>query len=1343
MRKTSRPVSLFLAALTASAAHAGWTLKSGPAETSAALRGFGAVSVQPIALHGDGGENALSGIAFAAEDAVKAECLAGKFLHDLGMSHGVERRESAGQPYLATPGGTAFAAGWQESSGVILGGDEAALRAFLAAPGGLPFPVRFAASGDFPEYMLRFGWGSYGMGGFDNMLDWMAIGGRSEKDPEEDFAFHLGMDDGKAGPMHFDGWLDPASFDNSDGLMGSPDVWWERRFAAERGVPVSYRVYGEAGGFNWSQRRFPDHMNRPADFMVNGWLRYHDTAPHFSWYDADIHKYIARTVMDSMAKLKEPRTRGWMHPHGELVHQPWYDMHQDVSPAAHEHWRRFLAARGITAPEAEALYGVASGTFRSLDDVPVPEFAHFSGLVGRVLDLAGVFRERTERGIGPVPAGFWDTPPEERDAGIRERWYLPETDLSAWGEIAMPGNPEFIPRLYPEIEGWNVDGSMVSHWFCRDFDWDPALAGGKRVWLYFFPMSESAVHSAEGGNRRHRMYLNGRELGGIGAWGALDATDALREGANVLAFQLHGCWWRGRIFLSVEEPRTYPGLFAERDRLWTLWDEWRRESKADAWATILDGMRQVDPGAPVKFMAPEPFGTRLTYRLCRDWGGFPHFTGEGIWFYPWYKRYGKLYGVPATSELAGPSDSMESLRTSTLRVFLAGLDGHEPVFLTQMYSRRPELRDFLLRRRNVLRRIGTYDIAGPQVVIYRQCPSGEFPQPWPVPGGAAAHATQSAWNWDIGRGSLQSLGHSPLYIDDDGLAEGLLRGMPLLVDCGNEAIPLESLAAIRGWVEEGGVFVTMPFTGRSGPGRRDDWPISALTGCAVAGERPLGGEIRLAEGQTLFPDLAGRTFRDEGRVFDWQGNNHNEYSVELAPGPDAEAVALYENGTAAIAARRLGKGLVIACGTAFWRDVADRQGIWWPGEGERGFLRRLLAAAGFPPPACETDDPLAWIQPYRSNNGLDAVAVLCDFNASGDREVGVTLRTGSRPRRIVLHAPGRSAEVPFEWDDASGAATLRIPSTAQEVSILEAETHGPSDAIAHWWDRQRELWRPTIAPSIDFSPYREGRWKNPTLPLSEEARFTTTPPADGWDADPAFDDSAWTPAPISVPYFWGAAPGAPVWYRKTFDLDEEWRGASSATLAAGIWQQGRRAFLTPTRIVLNGVELQGFASERYAAFEVAPLLRPEGNVLALEMQPGEKYAGCAGMLWLYRRETPALSIDLSGDWTGEGGKILHVPGEAVIARATKVVAIPAEWEGMYRVRVWMDSERDCPLGLRVNGHLVRRHHHDFGHVTDVDITGFLRFGEDNVLVLARDPRADFGEHRIRLDTCRLDLFETP
>ena len=1304
-----RGISFAVAAVAAAACQA--------SERSADLRGFGVCSFAQEARGGG-----VTASVFEASSPDKARMVAGKFIYELGLSHGVEARESGGGTWFGTPGGQGFAVSVDGSRCVVLSGDADAVE--RAASGGDAAPRgSLVSSAPFPEYMRRFGWGTYGIGGFDNMLGWMSLDGTGgEKDPEDDFQFHLLMDDGKSGPMHFDQWLDPAAFDNSDGLVANQGIPWKTRLAEKLGIPFSFRVYGAAGGFDWTLRRFPDFMNQPADFMVNGWLRYHDVAPHFSWYRPEIHKYVARTVMDGMRKVKTAGTRGWMHPHGELYHQYWYDMHQDYSPAAAKSWRDYLASKGETPSSAESLFGVPSGSYATWDDVPVPEFAHFSGLQGRVLDLAGTWRWRKEFDFQNGNDGWWEKSVEERYPGIREKWYLPEADISQWGSIDMPGSPEFIRRIFPRQVAWGADGSTSSCWFRRDFDWSGSLAGGRRVWLYFFPMSDSSVHTPRTGNRLHTVFLNGREVGGIGQWGALDVTDFLKEGANTVAFHLHGCWWRGRVFLSTEEPRTYPGLLAGRDRLWGLWESWRRNAKYEAWRIILDGMRQVDPDAPVKFMAPEGFGTEATHRLCMDWGGYPHFTGEGIWFYPWYKRYAKLYGIPATSELAGPSNSEREMRMSTLRVFLEGLDGHEPVFQTQVYSRKKELRDFWISHRNVLRRMGTYDISGPQVIIYRRATgTGDFPAPFPLPGGADAHGKASVWNWDLGRGSLQSLGQSPLYIDDSGIADGKLEGQTLVVDCGNETMTRETVARMADWVRGGGTFIAFPFTGRSTPGAHDDWPVAELTGCRVKKVRGLGGKVKFADDGDLPAALRGREFADAGRVFDWQGNNHNEYSVELEPGGGARVVASFENGAPAVVVRRLGKGRVVVFGSMFWRDVADEMGIWQPKGGERELLGAILRLAGFPPPVCETDNALVWAQPYRSNNGLDDVTVLCNFNESGRQRVRVTLRPAARPRSVVAYTPGSEAAVPFEWDEASGEARLSLELAAQDVALVEAETHAGGDAVSHWWTRQQELWHPLEKPSIDFEPYRRGRWADPTMELGDNARFTVDAPSTGWDTDASFDDSAWTEAPISIPYFWGAGPGKGVWFRRKFDLGGEWRDGSRVTLVSGQWQQGRQQYMTPTRMILNGRELHGFTKDRYFAFDVTDILRPSGNVLAFEMQPGGKYVGMTGKVYLYRREKPMASIDIAGEWR------------------TRTVGVPAEWKGR-RVRVWIKCGRDTPLGVRVNGHVARRHHHNFGTETDVDVTAHLRFGEDNVLSLLPDADGNFDDRPVKLDECRLDCF---
>ena len=169
-----------------------------------------------------------------------------------------------------------------------------------------------------PEWMKLFAWGTYGMGGLEEFHDWMHRAGaeRGEQlDPREDFDFLAQM-----GGMFFDNWLELEEMDDSDGIAAANGVHWKAKYAEDRGIPYAYRLYMPCNGYNWVNRRFADHMEQPAPWMLNGWLRYETShQPHISWYDADIWGYMARQTRDLMKAFKTPAVRGWMHPAGRYA----------------------------------------------------------------------------------------------------------------------------------------------------------------------------------------------------------------------------------------------------------------------------------------------------------------------------------------------------------------------------------------------------------------------------------------------------------------------------------------------------------------------------------------------------------------------------------------------------------------------------------------------------------------------------------------------------------------------------------------------------------------------------------------------------------------------------------------------------------------------------------------------------------------------------------------------------------------------------------------------------------------------------------------------------------------
>jgi hypothetical protein len=940
------------------------------------LRAYGRVATE-FEEHRSGRGGKAWVLRFLCADEGRASAVVGKYLADLELSQGLKKQEltvgNAAVPLAISRAGAAFVGCVDGAEArVICARDRATLLDFLAArPDFASGAVALSAYPAFLDRFDRWGWGLYGLGGFEDHHGWMerTREGRGAADPLEDLDFLAEHG------FRFEPWLDLACLDNSDGLVKNSGAEWMVQEAKRRGLPFSFRVYGVSGGADWTARRFPEYMERPAPFLTSGWhgaSQYWKAQPHLSWHARDMHRYIAARVMDMMRPFAdEPLAMGWMHPHGELNHDEWYDRHDDHSPAAQTSWRSYLQECGIDLPTATRMYGREESPFGDWDQVPVPEIATFAGLSKRVMSLAGTWFCRVENsGDEGFPDEWWDRPAVERYRGLSEDWCQAPMDLSEWRSIRMPGSDEIFGVLHRD-ERRPLHEATV--WFRRSFIYEDELAPGERLYLYWYPMSFVGIHSGER-TRYHGVFLNGDKVGEIGRWGGLDVTDHVKPGENQLALHMMGSVWNGRVFLSKEEPMVYPYLGEERNRLWILWRKWHVDARHGAWAEVLDGMRQVDPDRPIKFMSPGGFGTERWIDLASRYGGWPHFTGEGMWFFPWFKRYGFLYGLPATSELAGPCNNVDEQFAGFRRVFLAGLNGHEPVFVAQVYTRNPELRKWWIDHNPLLKRLGTFDIDGPQVLLYRSTKqTGELVAPKPYPElGIASRDIQDPWDWDIGRGSLQTLGHSYLYLDDGGLADGKMHGYKLMMDCGNETVSEESISSIEAWVRAGGTFVALPFTGRNALLEPDSWPVRRLTGCEIARLRtPGAGKVTILNGQSVFKNLAGRTFSDLGRSMDYIGGNHDILGVELDPGPDCEVLATFENGAPAIVRRKLGRGSVVSLGTAFWRASQDRMGIWWPEEIETDFLADLLNGIGFDAPVCTTDDRLVWAQPYRSNNGLD------------------------------------------------------------------------------------------------------------------------------------------------------------------------------------------------------------------------------------------------------------------------------------------------------------------------------------------------------------------------------------
>ncbi len=100
---------------------------------------------------------------------------------------------------------------------------------------------------------------------------------------------------------------------------------------------------------------------------------------------------------------------------------------------------------------------------------------------------------------------------------------------------------------------------------------------------------------------------------------------------------------------------------------------------------------------------------------------------------------------------------------------------------------------------------------------------------------------------------------------------------------------------------------------------------------------------------------------------------------------------------------------------------------------------------------------------------------------------------------------------------------------------------------------------------------------------------------------------------------------------------------------------------------------------------------------------------------------PVHTIDLAGTWTPTKDALnwtepVELPGswkDTLAARRTVVVGEDMRGKTVC-FRLFSDG---APNGVIVNGSYVRRHHHNIGRNTHVNITPFVKFGTENEIVI--------------------------
>jgi hypothetical protein len=244
-------------------------------------------------------------------------------------------------------------------------------------------------------------------------------------------------------------------------------------------------------------------------------------------------------------------------------------------------------------------------------------------------------------------------------------------------------------------------------------------------------------------------------------------------------------------------------------------------------------------------------------------------------------------------------------------------------------------------------------------------------------------------------------------------------------------------------------------------------------------------------------------------------------------------------------------------------------------------------------------------------------------------------------------------------------------------------------------------------------------------------------------AQAAFDGSRWEKMRLGV---WDT-PSRPnvkqAFMRKSFAVKKEW-GAGDVLLWLQPWLQGGGTINNQfIRVWFDGKPVRDWSQRTVAGDDFGTRLAPgSAHVIAFEMKGESTLHGLPGDCWLSYFPAPEKSLDLKGAWTVtpdflQDAGTVQLPGAYQNACGMRRrILVPDDAQGK-EIVLSINSGKGSILGAIVNGRWERRHHHRLGNQWNLNITPWIRPGQENEIELvASTEKPDSGD----LVSVRLDFY---
>ena len=718
-------------------------------------------------------------------------------------------------------------------------------------------------------------------------------------------------------------------------------------------------------------------------------------------------------------------------------------------------------------------------------------------------------------------------------ASLGERYAGDAGRYRSWDEVSVPVMTDFLgsdtlPRL-DILEGpWELSATKDGPWVkgrCDDIAiliharaWSVPIAqrfddfhmrrtfevpaGADLASLRYLHLGQTLFNETASEPLLSEVWVNGRPCAAVpacrtkaGNWSeCFDLAGALREGRNELLINAKGRPIQGYCFLNGQEMQVFLGTDDARlNRRWydaMNFAAWLRTRYVEDRARAI---RAGDPNRPIKAMAIHT-AQDLMMDLCRRYGIYLHDTGlSGASFAP-YRGSGlsHAHGLAYSCEQAGPPKDAQNVRSQVSFYLSYANDALDAVFAVAHYTEKDDVRAWCEENRELLHTIGRLRPADDETIAVLRSSRCE------------RLGFSEFWNWDPGRGMLPGVGRSCAYLEVPDLRDrDLCAKYRVIWDCATELMEEADVRAIRDYAAHGGTFVAMHHTARHSPERPNAWPLAAAFGLTIRdkmlkrGEdihrQPLG-PITFAEGQDLFPALAGKTISGSGVAIDCTGAEHTG-GVGLTG--RANPVATWDDdGSMAVAEVKVGKGRIVFLGSPFLTRCRDERGAWMSVGDRDGLLDAFLARLGVPRVSSASDRRMMAFH-RESKNGVYDVYTVTRMEREAARGETNDVRSVSfvragRPAQVRETGVIGHPAVDADWRDGR----FHLPPAAyapMQTRVYAVPRTDPGRAALRWIRNWAEIWHPVekvpasaVAPvekDPDVLVLREG-WENGVAPAS-------------------------------------------------------------------------------------------------------------------------------------------------------------------------------------------------------------------------------------------------------------------